>query len=326
MAEIFGAVAGGAGLISLAIQLLESSQKLNAFYNASKDAPQAVAELKFQLETMSLSLRNLERYRQSGVLGDELLSRCILTCTGMVGKIESVVGKMERQLQKSRSVGRIYAAFKEPDIRKLLEDLAWAKNSMYEAQRSCIRCVSRLQGLVRVLLMFQRAQRIRQEADLVAMMQTQSASYDLHLHKLDRTIEAGHADIRSQVSSLEQQMTVLSQSVLATARVKTKDEREQRPTRNSRLALPCWFTNTVWDFAANACNTGWAFQLSPINVRPFGTYAFDVVRSGNVGRVKKLLASGELSGSDYECDLHRSRHNSLPEVSLSSNLRTLIGV
>lgn len=91
---------------------------------------------------MSLSLRNLERHRQSGVLGDEVLSRCIVTCTEMVGKIESAVCKMERQLQKSRNVGKIYAAFKEPEIRKLLEDLAWAKNSMYEAQRSCIRCVS----------------------------------------------------------------------------------------------------------------------------------------------------------------------------------------
>jgi hypothetical protein len=142
MAEIFGAVASGAGLISLAVQLLESSQKLKAFCNAGKDAPKAVAELNFQLETMSLSLQNLERHRQSGVLDDELLSRCIQTCTEMVRKIESAVGKMERQLQKSRSVGRIYAAFKEPEIRRLLEDLAWAKNSMYEAQRSCIRYVS----------------------------------------------------------------------------------------------------------------------------------------------------------------------------------------
>jgi hypothetical protein len=56
MAEIFGAVASGAGLISLALQLLESSQKLRAFCNASKDAPEVVGELGYELETMSLSL------------------------------------------------------------------------------------------------------------------------------------------------------------------------------------------------------------------------------------------------------------------------------
>jgi hypothetical protein len=39
MAEIFAAVASGAGLLSLAIQLLESSRKLKGFYDTSKDAP-----------------------------------------------------------------------------------------------------------------------------------------------------------------------------------------------------------------------------------------------------------------------------------------------
>jgi len=171
--------------------------------------------------------------------------------------------------------------------------------------------------------MLQRTQRIRQEADQLAMMERHNASNDLHLHKLDRTIQAGHADIRSQISSLEQQVSDLSHSVLSTARVTSDDERRRRPKRRLRLALPRWFTDTVWEFGASACNAGWIFQLDPINVRPFGTYAFDVVRSGNVGRVRKLLASGELSGSDYECDLHRSRHNSLPEVSPSSCLITL---
>ena len=96
MAEIFGAVASGAGLASLAIQLLEISQRLKAFYDASKGAPQAIADLSFDLRTMSLSLRQLESYRRSDVLGDELLERCITTCKGMIGKIESAVSKMER--------------------------------------------------------------------------------------------------------------------------------------------------------------------------------------------------------------------------------------
>jgi hypothetical protein len=174
--------------------------------------------------------------------------------------------------------------------------------------------------------MIRRTQRIRQEADLIATMQTQNASNDLHLHKLDRTIQAGHADIRSQFSSLEQQVSALSHSVLSTARAEPEDEEKRRSTRKFRLALPHWFTNNVWELGTNAGSAGWIFQPNPINVRPFGTYAFDVVRSGDVGRVRKLLASGELSESDYECDLHRSRHNSLPEVSPPSHLRILICV
>jgi hypothetical protein len=136
MAEIFGAAASGAGLVSLAIQLLESSQKLKGFYDATKDAPQAVADLGFELETMSLSLRQLEFHRRGDVDGDGLLGRCLLTCNKMVGKIEVVVDKMERQLKRSRNVGRLYAAFKEPDTRKLLEDLEQAKSSMLSAYMS----------------------------------------------------------------------------------------------------------------------------------------------------------------------------------------------
>jgi hypothetical protein len=47
MAEIFGAVASGAGLLSLSIQLLDSAQRLKGFYNATENAPQTVADLSF---------------------------------------------------------------------------------------------------------------------------------------------------------------------------------------------------------------------------------------------------------------------------------------
>jgi hypothetical protein len=130
MAEIFGAVASGAGLLSLSIQLLESAQRLKGFYNATKNAPQTVADLSSELHTMSLSLRMLERHRRDDILGEELLDRCTMTCTRMIGKIKSAVSKMERQLQRSRNVGRMFAAFKEPEMRRLLEEMEHAKSSM----------------------------------------------------------------------------------------------------------------------------------------------------------------------------------------------------
>jgi hypothetical protein len=130
MAEIFGAVASGAGLVSLSMQLLESSQKLKNFYNASKDAPQTVADLSFELETMSLSLRQLAIHRQADISSDTLLGRCMMTCTRMTTKIEVIIEKMEILLRKSRGIGRMYVAFKEPEILKLLEGLEHAKSSM----------------------------------------------------------------------------------------------------------------------------------------------------------------------------------------------------
>ena len=130
MAEIFGAVASGAGLLSLAVQLLESSRKLKGFYDASKGAPQTILELGFELETMSLSLRQLAFHRTAGSSGDELLGRCVDTCARMTTKIEVAVAKMESLLKRSHGLGRIFAAFKEPEVRRLLEDLERAKSSM----------------------------------------------------------------------------------------------------------------------------------------------------------------------------------------------------
>ena len=134
MAEIFGAVASGAGLVTLAIQLLESSQRLQGFYDVSKGALQAIADLSFGLRTMSLSLQQLESYRRSEVLSyvlsDELLEQCDTTWKRMIGKIESAVNKMKRQIQRSRNVGRINAAFREPETRRLLEEMEQAKSSM----------------------------------------------------------------------------------------------------------------------------------------------------------------------------------------------------
>jgi hypothetical protein len=136
MAEIFGAVASGVGLMSLAMQLLETSQKLKSFYNASKDAPQTVADLSFELETMSLSFRQLVIHRQADISSDTLLGRCMTTCTIMTTKIEATVDKMEHLLRKSRGIGRIYSTFKEPEISRLLEGREHAKSSVLFAYMS----------------------------------------------------------------------------------------------------------------------------------------------------------------------------------------------
>lgn len=136
MAEIFGAVASGAGLISLSMQLLESSQKLKGFYDSCRDAPETVRQLCFDLETMSMALRQFEQYRQNDVSGGDLLGRCILACDQAVAKIKTAVDKLDRLLSKARFAGRVYMGFKEPGVRRLLEEMEHAKSSMLLAYTS----------------------------------------------------------------------------------------------------------------------------------------------------------------------------------------------
>jgi chromosome segregation ATPase len=130
MAEIFAAVASGAGLVSLAIQLLESSQKLKSLYNATKDAPRNVKDLCFDLETLSLQLRQLEQHRQHDHLDTELLDRCIAQCERRTEKVSDVVEDMTRYIQRSVTFGRLYVALKEPEVEKLLDELERTKSSL----------------------------------------------------------------------------------------------------------------------------------------------------------------------------------------------------
>lgn len=45
MAEVFGAVVSGVGLLSLADQLLTSAGRVKTFYERAKDAPSALLDL-----------------------------------------------------------------------------------------------------------------------------------------------------------------------------------------------------------------------------------------------------------------------------------------
>jgi hypothetical protein len=67
-----------------------------------------------------------------------------------------------------------------------------------------------------------------------------------------------------------------------------------------RLALPRRLVKCIWEFSVHECDNAWTFQLSPVNVRPARTYAFDFVRAGDVGAVRELMKSRQLSIRDRE--------------------------
>jgi hypothetical protein len=130
MAEIFGAVASGAGLVSLSMQLLESAQKLKGFYDSAKDAPETLWRLYYDLETMALTLRQVEHDRQNDIVGNELIRRCMMTCERAVMSIKKMVNKVDRIIHKARFLGRVYMGFKEPEVKRLLQEMEYAKSSM----------------------------------------------------------------------------------------------------------------------------------------------------------------------------------------------------
>lgn len=142
---VFGIVTGGAGLISLGLQLGDCAQRLNKIYHSIKDAPKSLHQLSFDLETMAMCLQMLEQRRQLGRPSQNpaagILARCIAACQQATDDTQRLVDKMTRRLQDhSKLRGKAYFLFKEQDIQQLLSDLERAKNSiqlaymMYQAE------------------------------------------------------------------------------------------------------------------------------------------------------------------------------------------------
>lgn len=97
MATIAGLVSGGAGLVSLSLQLMETAIKLKALAKAYKHVPQTMENLAFEIETFGLVLHEIERDRQAHDLpASDLLARCILLCQQSVERICTATEDLRR--------------------------------------------------------------------------------------------------------------------------------------------------------------------------------------------------------------------------------------
>ena len=131
MAEVIvGVAASGAGLVGLAIQLLETAQSIREFHGLVKSAPDALLNLSHQLETVSLLLRQLETHRQHDSYDAELLGRCIDQCQHSATQMGALVQKLEKRLARLRILGRIMVALRDDEFHRLLTEIEQAKSSI----------------------------------------------------------------------------------------------------------------------------------------------------------------------------------------------------
>jgi hypothetical protein len=148
---------------------------------------------------------------------------------------------------------------------------------------------------------------MREAANRAADVRLQNAllsSHQTHLQTLENAVQMSYAAIIGQISTSANQnaTTPPSNAVVLSAiskKLSVHPVTKRQASRTFRLALPRWLTNTVWEFAMYEC-AGWNFRVRPINIRQYGSFPFEIVRSGDVKAVMNLLATGELSVSDHE--------------------------
>lgn len=132
---IFGIVTGGAGLVSLGMQLGDNARKLRKMYQTVKTAPKALDELSDKLETMVMFLHLLDqqqgRQAQPQNLTENIIARCVAECQQRTHEIQQLIDKMQHRMEEhARLRGRLYFAFKDQDVRELSERLDKAASSL----------------------------------------------------------------------------------------------------------------------------------------------------------------------------------------------------
>lgn len=132
MAELVGLVAGGAGLASLSIHLLESARKLERLHSNFRGAPKRLARLSREIETIRLSLKlaGADVCEDDGSDFARNLAMAIGMCQESVGEVEEATTQLEALCARSRQLGRMAVAFQESKLRDLCDELESGKNSL----------------------------------------------------------------------------------------------------------------------------------------------------------------------------------------------------
>lgn len=297
MAEILGIVAGGAGLLQLSVQLLETAKQLKSFANAMRDASDRINDLSFELETFSLSIRKLESHRQRDGQDRLVLARCIQSCQRNVAKIDRVVQKVAALVGRSRQFGKAYFAFKEQEVDGLLTALEQSKTSMmwayqlYAAEEQQTRfdelAMMRFVHAAPVEDIVANVVLVRQELkDHGTEAPRLLAQPSLTPHQPVLSIESGHPDGRNASAKSTSSSTSLTDARRAG---------QQVARSRTRLTFAPWFSNHLWTLAFN-CNEGlWNCTLQTWDIVRADDEIFDIVADGDIEGLQKVVRRGQVS-------------------------------
>jgi hypothetical protein len=298
MAEvILGVVAGAAGLASLSIQLGESAIKLKRLYHSMRNAPETLTDIADEIEVMSLSLKHLERHRQSESHGADLLDRCIENCRSHTTKITLLTENISQKIDKASLTGRLYASMRERDLEKLLDDLARARSALHlivdlyhRAEEERRRLIREAEAVIREdqMAMCLVALQVLQENQAVMMRQHEPL---LQYPRVQEVQESNDGSKGREDADESESYDGQKQRLPAYRRREICD----MPAFRFRMKLPNLFSSRVWEMARVAAEQGFDLQFRTYNVRPLDSPILQCCRIGDHEGVKRLIRNGEAS-------------------------------
>ncbi|EXJ67537.1 uncharacterized protein A1O5_09550 [Cladophialophora psammophila CBS 110553] len=314
---VFGVVTGAAGLVSLSIELGRCAVRLGRIYRTAREAPRIIETLVFDLETMAICLRDLEQHRLHDTHSGVLLARCITSSQQRTAEIVRLVDKMERYMADHVSVkGKLYTAFKERNVKELLDDLEKAKSSLMLAFSMYCSAEQR--------------QRAQEHSNLLSDIQAQLLTIhsppqsQMLISSIGTTVASGSAWTATQQMHNTQTLSVQvdEQNKPDTHCTVGPGKRKNNKTRFLiSLRFPTQLCSRVWNFAFTRAQCGWDIQLRTYNVVPFHSRIFRCCRNGDLAGVQRLITGGKGTPLDVY-DRGGNRWGTLLEVEVCRYLLT----
>lgn len=139
MADILGIAAAGAGFLALAGQVLDGITKLQGFIAAVDSAPREIHDLCHELEIFRGLLgeagRRVQESAPVGINGSHLKD-AFAHCEKMRGHAESVLRRLEVNINKSKSTSALKYPFRRKEIECMLLGIERGKTSLLLANQS----------------------------------------------------------------------------------------------------------------------------------------------------------------------------------------------
>lgn len=139
MAEVFGIITGGVGVVSLAIQLADSIKKLRDFCDLVKEAPGEVRLALDEVELLSYVLQDIEQGLQgNGACSssvDVAVTRSIRFCQTANGALKLLAEELHNEMASKKRWASLKAASKSDRLVKLRCQLERAKTTLMLANQ-----------------------------------------------------------------------------------------------------------------------------------------------------------------------------------------------
>ncbi|KAI9754871.1 MAG: hypothetical protein M1815_005370 [Lichina confinis] len=140
-------VAGGVGIASFAIQLTDQIIKFKRFWDCVKEAPEDVAFIIEDIETLAMVLTGIgDQSKADPLLAIDKASadRCILSCQAAMKQLSTAVNHLDKSISKHKWLGATKAALKKDVLAKLMARVERAKAKLTLSNQIYIMYVSKL--------------------------------------------------------------------------------------------------------------------------------------------------------------------------------------